>query len=112
MKIVKEYDRNELVFDNAISKSLRKNVVINDEEITIDFDSIIDTQFSGGNIGQDFEELKTFLKLGMYSRSPCGGFVNLYLIEGKNGGKYILFSGVNEVANSHYIVTIHKILKK
>lgn len=112
MKIIKEYPNSEFVFDNAKSKSSKVKIDIGSEVIQVDYNLIIDTQFSGGNMGQEFEELKAFLNLGMYSKSPCGGFVNFSLQEGSKGGKYILFSGVNEVSNSHYIVTIHKVLQK
>ena len=112
MKTIKEYSNNELVFDNIKSKPSKTKIDVGNEVIQVDYNSIVDTQFSGGNMGQEFEALKTFLNLGMYSKSPCGGFVNFYLQEGSKGGKYILFSGVNEVSNSHYIVTIHKILQK
>ena len=112
MKTIKEYSNRELVFDNTKSKSSKTEIDIGSEVIQVDYNSIVDTQFSGGNMGQEFEALKTFLNLGMYSKSPCGGFVNFYLQEGSKGGKYILFSGVNEVSNSHYIVTIHKVLQK
>ncbi len=112
MKIIKEYQNSQLVFDNTMSKSSKIEIDINSEIIQIDYNAIIDTQFSGGNMGQEFETLKTFLKLGMHSKSPCGGFLNFYFITAKKSSGFILFSGVNEVSNSHYIVTVHKILKK
>jgi len=112
MKIIIEYSNSEFVFDNTNSKPSKTEIEINSEVVEVDYNSIIDIQFSGGNIGQEFEALKTFLNLGMYSKSPCGGFVNFHLQEGSKGGNYILFSGVNEVSNSHYVVTIHKVLQK
>ena len=112
MKVIKEYSNSQLVFDNTESKSSKTKIDVGSEVIQVDYNSIVDTQFSGGNTGQDFEALKTYLNLGMYSKSPCGGFVNFYLQEGSKGGKYIIFSGINEASNSHYIVTIHKILQK
>ncbi len=110
MKVICEYLKNEFVFDSTKSNSNKVKININCEIIDIDYNSIINTQFSGGNIKDEFEDLKSFLNLGIYSKSPCGGFINFYSITGSCGGKYILFSGVKEASNSHYIVTIHKIL--
>jgi len=57
------------------------------------------------------KNLKYLLKLGMHSKAPCGGFVNFYQV--KNGERsFILYSGVNEVYNSQFIITIHKILSE
>lgn len=112
MEKIKEYSNSEFVFDNTKTTSSVEKIKLNGETITVDYNSIIDTQFSGGNTGQEFEHLKAFLGLGIYSKAPCGGFVNFYALTGDRGNDYILFTGINEVSNSHYIVTIHQILKK
>jgi hypothetical protein len=111
MIVIKEYNSNELMFDNVERTSNIKKININGETIEINYNSIIDTQFTGGNTGQKFEQLKEILNLGIYSKAPCGGFINFYKISGSSGNDYIIYSGVNEVSNSHYIITIHKILK-
>lgn len=109
MKIINEYKNGEIVFDNLKNKSTLKSFIINEANIILDFQDLIDTQFTGGNIANKFEVLKTFLKLGIYSKAPCGGFVNFYRVKNKNNS-YIFYSGVNEVSNSHYFITVHKII--
>jgi hypothetical protein len=111
MQFIKEFGSNDLVYDNAKKGTTIEHVSINAEIIDINYYDIINTQFTGGNVGQKFEQLKDDLNLGMYSKAPCGGFVNFYKVTGNMGNDYIIYSGVNEVSNSHYIVTIHKILK-
>ncbi len=111
MQTIREYRNGEFIFDNTAANYSVEKIKLDGETITVDYNLIIDTQFSGGNTGQEFEHLKAFLDLGTYSKAPCGGFVNFYAITGDRGNNYILFSGINEVSNSHYIVTIHKIVK-
>jgi len=103
MTIIKEYLNDELVFENIKSNSNKVSLRIDGEVIIIDFNEIINTQFSGGNINQEYQILKEQLNLGIYSKSPCGGFVNFFSVKGTNNKKYILYSGVNEISNSHYI---------
>jgi hypothetical protein len=110
MIIIKEFSNNKIVYDNLINKDSRMSLVIDNYKGTLNFQDIINTQFSGGNLGNEVEKVKSFLNLGIYSKAPCGGFANLY--KQKWGeDSIIMFSGVNEVSNSHYIVTVHKILK-
>jgi hypothetical protein len=111
MKNIKEYKKREYTFSNVKKESSNVKIYINDEFIKVDFNSIIKSHFSCGNTGVDLEYYKSFLKLGIYSKSPCGGFVNFFQLYGSKGNKYIVFSGVNEISNSNYIVTIHKILQ-
>ncbi len=110
MQTLQEFENNELVHDNIKFTSYSQSVVINSDTIVINYNDIIDTQFIGGNIGELIPQLKNYLNLGTYSKAPCGGFVNFYKVSGNLGNDYIVYSGVNEVSNSHYIVTIHKIL--
>ncbi len=110
MKIVKQFNTKEIVFDNLRDKSNSTDLIIGDDTLKIDFNKIIDTQFSGGNVQLKFNDYKSLLRLGQYSKAECGGFVNFFNITSENGKDYVLYSGVNEVSNSHYIVTIHKIL--
>lgn len=109
MKIVKEYKQKEFVYDNLAKDSSKQILKLDEEELLFDFKNLIDSQFTGGNVDGNFEKLKDFLNLGMYSKAPCGGFVNFYRLKGKNNF-FVIYSGVNEVSNSHYVVTIHKIL--
>jgi len=111
MQVIKEFGSNELVYDNVKNGSITQSIDISDETININYSDIIDTQFVGGNVGPKFEQLKRDLNLGVYSKAPCGGFVNFFKVVSDKGNNYIVYSGVNEVSNSHYIVTIHKILK-
>ncbi len=109
MLIIKEFLNNEIVYDNLINKDSCMSLIIDNHKVTLNFQDIINTQFSGGNIGSEVENIKHFLNLGIYSKAPCGGFANLY--KQKWGeDSIIIFSGVYEVSNSHYIVTVHKIL--
>lgn len=110
MKIIKQFNTKEIVFDNLRDKSNNVNIKIEGDKIKISFDDIIDTQFSGGNVHLKFNDYKSLLNLGQYSEAECGGFVNFFKVTSENGKDYVLYSGVNEISNSHYIVTIHKIL--
>ena len=109
MELIKEFQKKELIFDNIKTKSCIKTINLFSDVINIDFCAIIDTQFMGGNIGQSFEELKKELNMGLYSKAPCGGFVNFYKVTSNLGNEYVVYSGVNEVSNSHYLVTVHRI---
>jgi hypothetical protein len=86
-------------------------IELNDDQITIDFGAIINTQFSGGNVPDKYEYLRQFLRLGEFSSAPGGGFVNFYAVTSSENVEYILFSGIREVYNSHYIVTVYKVLQ-
>ena len=110
MYLIKEFSIDELVYDNFIDKKNYQLVEINNDIVEINYNDIIETQFTGENIGQKFEELKNYLNIGIYSKAPCGGFVNFFNIKSKQNIDYIIYSGVNEVSNSHYVVIIHKIL--
>ncbi len=110
MKILRQFQINELVFDNIRDKSNKVNLSIGEDTLEIDFNRIIDSQFSGGNVPSKFNDYKSLLNLGRYSKAECGGFVNFFKVRSVNGRDYVLYSGVNEVSNSHYIVTIHKLM--
>lgn len=110
MRVVKEFNKGELNYDNLRDTSGNEYVEVYGEIIKIDYESIIDSQFTGGNTGDEFEKIKKELNMGFYSKAPCGGFVNFFSVIGDKGNNYIIYSGVNEVSNSHYMVTIHKIL--
>lgn len=110
MLIIKDFSKDEFVFDNLANLSSVKQINIKNETIDLNFQEIIYTQFTAGNIGHLFESLKAFLNLGKYSKAPCGGFVNFFEIMGTGGTKFVIYSGVNELSNSHYKVTIHKII--
>ena len=111
MMIIKKFSLGECVYDNSLKTHPRKRTEIDGNIIEIDFQAIIDSQFSGGNIAGKYDLLKKYLGLGQFSAAPCGGFVNFILVISDRGNEYIVFSGVNEVENSHYIVTIHAIFK-
>ena len=112
MKIVKELAELECYYDNAVTgMTTLTEIDLNDDSVIVDFRKIIDTQFAGGNIPEKFEDLMEILHLGEFSSAPNGGFVNFYSVHSRNHKNYILFSGVNEVSNSHYIVTVYKVLQ-
>jgi hypothetical protein len=110
MRIIKQFNLKEFVFDNLRDQSNILYITIEDDILKIDFNQIIDTQFSGGNVQLKFNDYKDLLNLGHYSKAECGGFVNFFKVASDKGNEYILYSGVNEVSNSHLVVTIHKIL--
>jgi hypothetical protein len=110
MKVIKEFKNNELVYDNLSSEQPVKSIYLVDEFIEVNFNDLINTQFSRGNVGSKIEEYMNYLHLGEYSKANNGGFINFYRLISSNGNEYVLFSGVNEVSNSHYIVTIHMVL--
>jgi hypothetical protein len=110
MHIEKEFNHSEVVFDSFLNKQPFVSLILNNDEVLLNFNDIINTQFTEGNIGAKLTHLKKFLNLGMYSKAPCGGFLNFFELLSKNGNSLIVFSGVNEVSNSHYIITIHKII--
>jgi hypothetical protein len=109
MKIIKEFNIGEMVFDN-LKDALNSTIELDSGKLIIEFDKIMNTQFSGGNVQADLDSYKSFLNLGKYSKAECGGFPNFYKTESDNGNCYVIYSGVNEVSNSHYIVTVHKII--
>jgi hypothetical protein len=112
MKIIKTFLPNEFIYDNT--KNHKNTLILKLEELTleIDFNKIINTHFSLGNISKDeIEIIKRSLGIGMFYKAPCGGFVNFYKIKAKNNIEYILYSGVSEVSNSHYVVILYKVLE-
>lgn len=111
MIIVKEFYNIDLFFDNTLGNTSTMTIVLEGENLMINFDSIINSLFTNESKDLDYEYLKSYFNLGGYSKAPCGGFINFFNVTGSKGNKYILYSGVNEVSNSHFIVTIHKILK-
>lgn len=112
MIVVKEFKNDEYIYDNILNSNdlTIVNIVVNGENIIFDYKWLIDTQFTAGNIGLELDALKNKLELGLFAKAPCGGFINFYKTQGSKGNYYVIFSGVNEVSNSHYIVTIHKII--
>lgn len=111
MEIIFNFVINQNIYDSLNNYSHVLKVKIEDKILKINFKKIIDTQFSLGNIeNNETEKLKDFLHLGKFSKAPCGGFINFYEIKNKNC-RYVIYSGVNEVSNSHYLVTLHKIIK-
>jgi|GEM_PF-3436191 len=111
MKIIQEFFSSEIFYDNSSGKESKRVIDVEDNEIVIDFQEIINTQFSGGNVSHKYEDLKSFLNLGLFASAPDGGFINFYLIKSRNYNDYIIYSGINEVYNGHYLVKIHKILQ-
>jgi len=111
MEVIKEFLSNEFKYDNTKNQKNILELKIEKNIFKIEFDKIINTHYSLGNISKDeIEIIKDKLKIGMFYNSPCGGFINFYKIMNKKS-EYILYSGVNEVSNSHYVVTLHKIIK-
>lgn len=111
MQTMIEFGNNELVYDNTKNESYTQSIIVSNDTININYNDIIDTQFTGGNVAHKLEQLKSVLNLGVYSRAPCGGFVNFFKITSRKGNSYYIYSGINEVSNSHYIITIYKIFK-
>lgn len=114
MKIIKNFKNNEFVYDSVKSKKNKIEIEIEDDEIKVNYDEIIDCFFNQGNISNlSFKkELFEFLNLGINSKAPSGGFINLFQIKSKKNQTYIIFSGVKEVSNSYFIVDVHKVIKK
>lgn len=111
MKIKKEFKAGECYFDNGIrGMPVIITILLDDDSVLVDFGAIISTQFTGGNVSDRYEDLKRALGLGQFSSAPGGGFINFYALMSEKGVEYVLFSGVNEVNNSHYVVTVHKII--
>jgi hypothetical protein len=107
-----DFEVPKLIFDNTKEEATVEDVIIDGNRISIPFEKIIDSQFSEGNTSLiEKDELKQYLNLGKYSKAPCGGFVNFFRKNESSGTDYVIYSGVNEVSNSHYIVTVHKVLK-
>lgn len=102
-----KYEKGELTFDSNDSLPFIANVELNGKHIEVDLDEIVNAQFTGGNDPDVFRELKLQLGIGLYTKAPCGGFINFYSI-----GDHVLYSGVKEVRNSHYMVSIHEIFEK
>jgi hypothetical protein len=96
----------KLIYNNALHNDVSIELNLLEDTMVINYQDIINTQFSEGNVEEN-EKYKKYLRLGMYSKAPCGGFVNFYKLKSKKGSYYVLYSGVNEVSNSHYIVTVH-----
>lgn len=99
---IRNYGIGELNFDSTQSRHSQIVLELNDDFLKIDFNSIIATQFSGGNVQDLFNELKNFLNLGVFSKAPCGEFVNFFKFSGRSKTEYIVYSGINETSNSHY----------
>jgi hypothetical protein len=110
MNILKTFKRNELLYDNTTDGSSIIKIEINSDFIKINFGEIINSQFQGGNVKNDFDRLKNHLKVGISLKAPCGGFANFYKVISKSKNEYIVFSGVKEVSNSHFVVTVHAII--
>ena len=113
MEKVEKKSDNNFVYDSVKAKKSKIKIHINKDTIKLDYDKIIDTFFTQGNISDDIlkKQLVTFLNLGVYSKAPCGGFVNFFEVFSKKGDKYIIYSGIREVSNSYFIVEIHEIIK-
>lgn len=114
MVFIKELGDKKYVFDNLKSMRNVVKISVDNEILTINYNWLIDSQYTEGNIlsdSQEYQKLKEILSLGLYSKAPCGGFINFFKIKGSQKNNYVLFSGVNEVSNSHYIVTLHKLYK-
>lgn len=110
VQIINNFRFGNIVFDSEISTTVTRTVSVRKSYIVVNFQDIIDTQFTGGNIPEKYEQIKLHLNLGYGSSAPCGGFINFFQITDENGKEVIIYSGINEVNNSHYIVTVHKIL--
>jgi len=112
MEVIKLFKKQELSFDNLNNDTNEIIINLYDDTISVNFISIIDTQFSGGNISPSrFKEMKNKFNLGLYSKAPCGGFINFFETKSNYLKNYVIYSGVKEVSNSHYIVTIHAIVR-
>ncbi|WP_445716946.1 hypothetical protein [Flavobacterium sp.] len=110
MESIYTFNNNEIIYDSFIDKNHILKLNIENIILKINFKEIIDTQFSLGNIpNNEINILKKYLDVGDFSKAPCGGFVNFYKINNKNL-KYVIYSGVKEVSNSRYLVTLHKVL--
>jgi hypothetical protein len=67
MKIIKEFTPSEYYYDNAFGKESTCTINVENNVIVVDFQKIINTQFSGGNVSNKYEDLKSFLNLGLFS---------------------------------------------
>ena len=111
MKVIKEFSSNKFIYDNTKKLKNVLDVILDNLILKINFDDIINTQFSLGNISKDeVEKVKNFLNMGLFYNDINGGFINFYKIKIKER-EFIVFSGVNEISNSHYIITLHKIIE-
>lgn len=111
MHLIHDFRKEKPTFDSLTDRRYFDKIKINDDIIEVNYNSIIDTQFTGGNVDENsYEYYKKLLNLGTFAKAPCGGFVNFYKIKSLKKREFILFSGVNEVSNSRYIVIIHKII--
>jgi hypothetical protein len=109
---IKDFEVPKLIFDNTKRETSLVDVIVQGKSVSIPFENIINSQFSEGNTSMiEKDELKQYLSLGKYSKAPCGGFVNFYRINESLYTDYVIYSGVNEVSNAHYIVTVHKVLR-
>ncbi|MFZ9847347.1 MAG: hypothetical protein ACO3EE_04265 [Flavobacteriales bacterium] len=99
-----------LVYDNALKQENVVSFNFNNDTVVVNFNDIINTHWQQGNVDENEKNyLKEFLKIGMSSRAICGGFANFYRIKTQKGEEVLLYSGVSEPSNSHFVVTIHGI---
>lgn len=106
-----EVEYGQFVYDNTSDTSPLIGIIVGNALLRLDFRWLIDSQFQAGNLGSESNLVKKELGLGIYSKAPCGGFVNLFKLISSLECNFIIYSGVNEISNSHYIITVHKIFK-
>lgn len=113
MRILEKELSNKFIYDSVKSKKKKITLSIDNDTIDVDFERIIDTLFTRGNIKDPslIEDLKKLFNIGLYSNAPCGGFINFYKVKSKKSKNYIIYSGIKEVSNSYFVVEIHKIVK-
>ncbi|WP_111684804.1 hypothetical protein [Winogradskyella tangerina] len=113
MKIIGNNLYNKSVYDSENSKKNKVKIVLSNEILKINYNKIIDTFFTQGNIEDESlkQDLLNLFSLGKYSKAPCGGFVNFFEVLSNNANKYAIYSGIREVSNSYFKVEIHEIIK-
>ena len=111
--LIKEFVADKIVYDNRRKDPKLKKINLGDDFIDVNFWDITNTDIQGGNVDSELHgELKKILHMGPYSGASDGASANFFKIVSKKSGKaYIVYSGVNEVYNSLYVVTIHKIFQ-
>lgn len=109
MHQVKAYPAGQVIADYRTGIPASWRLALDGEDVVVDVPALLDTHLQGGDAGAGLDVLQRLIPLGLYTRAPCGGFVNCFRVCSARGKTYYLYSGVNEVANSCYVVTLHAV---
>lgn len=105
MKIIAEYIQGLYTFNSLKNQSSGQYITIDSDSIYVNYLDFIDNLWTNDN----FRAVKN-LNIGLYGKAPCGGFISLLKCSSNEGKAYVIYAGVNEISNSNYIITIHKVL--